>query len=158
MLPYLGHLSNKIQKRLRGIFQKSIPWGKVNVIFKTQCRISHLLKYKDVTPNDLVSHVIYCYKCPSCNAGYVGETERHSKVRWSEHLGISCFTGQPIVGIPTAIREHLLRQKCESDLTNFKIVSTEVNEFRRLIKESLLIKHYNYELNKQIKSTQLFLF
>ena len=151
-------MSNKIQKRLRGIFQKSIPWGKVNVIFKTQLRISHLLKYKDVLPNNLVSHIVYSYKCPSCNAGYIGETERHSKVRWSEHLGISCYTGQPIVGIPTAIMDHIKRHNCQSDLSNFKVVTNESHGFRRLIKEAILIKYYNYELNKQVKSTKLLLF
>ena len=33
VLPYLGGLSNKIQKQLQNSFQKAIPWGKINVTF-----------------------------------------------------------------------------------------------------------------------------
>ena len=129
ILPYLGPLSNKTHKRIRSIFQQCIPWGKINLIFKTQCRISHIFKFKDAIPLKLLSSFVYSYKCPSCNSGYIGETERHSKVRWCEHLGISCFTDHPIVGIQTAVRDHIKTRKCESTLNDFKIICTEGNSF-----------------------------
>ena len=66
VLPYLGTLSGK------NVFQKSVPWGKINLTFKTHSRISHLFRYKDPIPKDLVSNIIYSYSCPSCNAGYIG--------------------------------------------------------------------------------------
>ena len=157
-LPYLGPLSNKTYKRLKSIFQKMLPSGKLNIVFKTQCRMSHFFRFKDVVPTDLVSHIIYHYKCSSCNAGYIGETSVHSKVRWCQHLGVSCFTGAPVASNITAILEHQKRNKCNSSLTDFKIVAKETNYNKRLIKESLLIKFYDYELNKQVNSTKLYLF
>ena len=81
VLPYLGGLPNKIQKQLQNSFQKAIPWGKINVTFKTHSRISHLFKFKDPIPKDIVSKVIYSYTCPSCNTRYIDETDRHCKVR-----------------------------------------------------------------------------
>ena len=63
-LPYLGPLSNKIQKRIKTVFQKIIPTGKINIVFKTERRVAHFLKFKDVIPSDLISHIIYQSKCP----------------------------------------------------------------------------------------------
>ena len=157
-LPYLGPLSNKIQKRIKSVFQKILPSGKINIAFKTQLRMSHFFKFKDIVPSDLVSHIIYHYKCSSCNAGYIGETSVHSKVRWCQHLGVSCFTGAPVVSNITAILEHLKRKKCNSDLSDFTILARECDHSKRLIKESLFIKFYDYELNKQVNSAKLYLF
>ena len=158
-LPYLGPLSNKTFKRIKNVFQKVLPSGKINIVFKTQCRLSQFFKFKDAIPSDLVSHVVYHYKCPSCNAGYIGETSVHSKVRWCQHLGISCFTGSPVVtSSDSAILDHLKKRKCNSDLNNFRVLTKESDSNKRLIKESILIKFYDYDLNKQVNSFKLELF
>ena len=158
VLPYLGKLSGKIQKRLRSIFEQTIPWGKINITFKTHSRISHLFRFKDLIPKDLVSNIIYSYTCPNCNVRYVGETERHSKIRWGEHLSISCFTHKPVKGINTAINEHINICKCKSNFSDFNIIGGETNKSIREIKESLFIKQLKPSLNIQIKSAKLFLF
>ena len=157
-LPYLGPLSNKIHKRIKNVFQKVLPSHNVNIVYKIKCRMSHHFKFKDKMPSDLVSHIVYEYKCPSCNNGYVGETSVHSKVRWSQHLGISCFTGKPVSSNSTAILDHLKKDKCNSSLNNFRVIAKEVDHNRRMIKESLLIKFYDYDLNKQVNSAKLELF
>ena len=109
-------------------------------------------------PPDLISHIVYQYKCPSCNAGYVGETSVHCKVRWCQHLGISCFTGKNIASNSTAILDHIKKDKCNSGLNNFKILTKEVDHDKRMIKESLFIKFFDYQLNKQVNSAKLELF
>ena len=158
-LPYLGPLSNKTFKRIKNVFQKVLPSAKINIVFKTQCRLSQFFKFKDAIPSDLVSHVVYHYKCPSCNAGYIGETSVHSKVRWCQHLGISCFTGSPVVtSSDSAILDHLKKRRCNSDLNNFRVLTKESDSNKRLIKESILIKFYDYDLNKQVNSFKLELF
>ena len=157
-LPYLGTLSGKIQKQIRNLFQQSIPWSKISLTFKTHSRLSHLFRFKDPIPKDLVSNIIYSYSCPSCNARYIGEANRHSKVRWGEHLGISCFTGQSVSGLNTAIKAHLKLNKCKSDFTNFAVIGCESNQLLRELKESLFINQLKPNLNKQVKSAKLFLF
>ena len=87
----------------------------------------------------------------SCNAVYLDETDRHSKVRWGEHLGISCFTAQSVKGLSTAIKDYLKINKCESDFNNFTVISCESNRLLRKIKESLVINQNKLNLNKQVK-------
>ena len=158
VMPFLGSLSGKIEKRIRSLIQKMIPWGKVNIVYKTQCRVSQLFRFKDSIPNDLKSHLVYYFKCPSCNAEYIGETMRHSKVRWSEHLGISCFTNLPVAGLRTPIRDHIIDKKCEASIENFKIIGREEKHNLLLIKESLFINLYKTGLNTKIKCADLSLF
>ena len=158
-LPYLGPLSNKIHKRIKTVFQRVIPTGKINLIFKTQRRISHFLRFKDVAPPFLSSHLIYHFKCPSCNAGYIGETRMHFKVRCSQHLGISEWTEKPRKGgVPTSITKHIKENNCLCSYDNFSIIGFENDYHRRLLKESLFIKLHDYELNGQQTSTKLALF
>ena len=158
VLPYLGPLSNRIQKRIKTVFQKVLPWAKINLTFKTQSRVSHLFRFKDLIPKDLVSNIIYSYTCQSCNARYIGETDRHSKVRWGEHLSISCFTDEPVQGIRTAVKDHMEKNKCKPDFDDFKVIGCDNNRLLRVLKESLFIKLYNPDLNKQVKSARLYLF
>ena len=110
-------------------------------------------------PYDLISHIIYQFKCPSCNAGYIGETRVHHKVRKSQHLGISEWTGLPTKGgIPTAVTSHIMENNCVCTLDDFTVIGRETDYHLRHIKESLFIKLHDYELNKQTTSTELFLF
>ena len=135
-----------------------MPWSKIKLTFKTHTRISPFFRFKDPIPNALVSNIIYSYSCPSCNARYIGETDRHSKVRWGEHLGISFFTGQSVKGLSTAIKDHLKLNKCESDFKDFSVIGCESNRSLRELKESLFINQLKPNLNKQVKSAKLFLF
>ena len=159
ILPYLGPLSNKIQKRIKTVFQELIPAGKIKIVFKTQRRISHFLRFKDIVPSFLDSHIIYHFKCPSCNAGYVGETCVNHKVRSSQHLGISEWTGKPSKGgVPTSVTNHIKASNCICNLEDFSIIGRETDYHLRLLKESLFIKLYDYKLNERRTSTELFLF
>ena len=159
-LPYLGPLSHKTQKKIKKLFADFIPIGKVSIVFKTERRISNFLKFKDVIPHEYDSHLIYHFKCPCCNAGYIGETRTYFKVRGSQHLVISEYTGNPIkqCGVPSAITKHILSKKCTCSLSDFKIAGRESDFHRRLLKESLFIKLHNYEMNENKTSTKLYLF
>ena len=42
VLPLLGNLSSKIQKRLQRLFKETAPRGKLHIAFKTHTRLSHL--------------------------------------------------------------------------------------------------------------------
>ena len=159
ILPYLGPLSHKVHKRIKNVFQKVIPGGQINVIYKTTFRVSHLFKFKDRVSPDLKSHVIYEFKCPTCNSGYIGETRVHFKVRSCQHLGISPFTEKPLSGsVNTAITQHTKQKQCKCTINNFKIIGSEQNYHKRLVKESLFIKLHDHDLNKQQTSTTLHLF
>ena len=78
-----------------------------------------------------------------------------------EHLGISHRTGKNLKYnslSATAIRTHLEKTGHVGLYDNFQILSSAKNDFECLVKESLLIKKFDPELNKQIKSFKLELF
>ena len=53
---------------------------------------------------------------------------------------------------------HLQECNCSKDFDYFDILASEANKFRVLIKESLMIKFEQHQLNKIIKSFPLDLF
>ena len=159
ILPYLGPLSNKVHRRIKNIFQTVLPAGQIKILFKTTSRLSHMFRFKDMVSPDLKSHVIYEFKCSTCTSGYIGETRVHFKTRNCQHLGISPFTEKPLSScVNTAVTEHIKHNQCKSNLKDFKIIGTEQDYYKRLIKESLFIKLRDYDLNKQHTSTTLYLF
>ena len=117
------------------------------------------MKFKDVVDSDYDSHLIYEFKCPGCNAGYIGETQTYFKVRSSQHLGISEFTGEPTTaGNPTSVTKHIREKECNCTLDNFRIIGRESDWHRRLIKESIFVKLNSPSLNDQQTSTTLYLY
>ena len=131
---------------------------KLQIVFKSQRKLSNVFHFKDRLPFDLVSGVVYKYTCGRCNSTCYGETGRHVKVRSGEHIGASPLTfkkTKPSKEI--AIRDHLLYCNNIPSFEEFTILANG-NKFVLEIKESLLIKRYRPILNKNISSAKLFLF
>ena len=159
ILPYLGIVTDKIKRKLKKLFQKSLPNCKLKVISRTTFRIGNLFSFKDVFPSSIISNIIYKFKCNSCNAVYVGMTLRHHKVRICEHLGISPRTGKPVKGTCiTAIRHHLSNCKSTVDDNDFTILAHGDNQRDLCIMESIMIKKLRSNLNKEQKTLPLYLF
>ena len=90
---------------------------------------------------------------------YYGKTYPHFFTKAAEHMGISNLTGKPLKYVEqSAVSDHLLECNCSIDFDHFDILVSDVNRFRLLIKESLLIKRDQPQLNKTIKSFSLKLF
>ena len=74
-------------------------------------------------------------------------------------MGISNLTGKRLKSVKqSAESDHLLECNCSTDFDHFAILAFDANKFRLLIKESLLIKWDQSQLNKTIKSFPLELF
>ena len=90
---------------------------------------------------------------------YIPLTYHHFFTRAAEHMGISNLTGKRLKCVKqSAVSDHLLECNCSIDFDHFDILASDANRFRLLIKESLLIKHDQPQLNKTIKSFPLKLF
>jgi len=158
VIPFIGKLSLKLRTRLQSAF-KVLPQCKVKVIFQSTCRLSSFFRFKDVIPKSLRSNLVYKFSCGSCNATYYGKTIRHFKVRASEHIGLTPLTGKRVKNPKlSAILDHHLLTNHIASFDDFKVLSTETNEFRLLIKESLLIARDKPQLNNNIYSVPLKLF
>ena len=157
-LPFLGKSSFATKRRLEVLFRQTLPMCKLRVIFRSPKRLTHFFSFKDKIPWKLRSHQIYHFSCTGCDSCYTGLSERHTYVRWCDHLSLSWRTGKPIVGVETEVKSHL--NICEGlcNFTNFKVSTGDNNVMRLKIKESLLIKKDEPNLNKNVYSTPLYLF
>ena len=97
--------------------------------------------------------------CSCCNATYYGETKRHLVVRASEHLGITPLTQKRVKNPKkSSIIDHILLEGHNAIYGDFSILTTECNEFKLHLKESLLIKRDKPELNRTCYTHPLELF
>ena len=153
VLPFLGKKSiNSIESNLR--FCKLSK-----VIFQSPCKLNSFFRYKDLLQKKIHSDIVYRYMCSNDKVTYYGKTYRHFFTRAAEHMGISNFTGKRLKYVKkSAVSDHLLECNCSIDFDHFDILASDANRFRLLIKESLLIKRDQPQLNKTIKSFPLKLF
>ena len=74
-------------------------------------------------------------------------------------MDIFNLTGKHLKGVKqSAVSDHLLECNCSIDFDHFDILASDTSKFGLFIKESLLIKCDQPQLNKTIKSFPLKLF
>ena len=133
----MSYCRTKLTKSFKGLLNSC----KLQIVFKSQRKLSDVFRSKDRLPLDLVSGVVHKYTCGRCNSTYYGETDRHLKVRSAEHIGISPLTfTETKTSQENAIRDHLLNCNNISPFEEFTILANGNNKFVLEIKESLLIK------------------
>ena len=108
VLPYLGNISSITKKLLNRCISKRLKF-KLKIIFQTANRLKNVFRFKDRVLETFQSNFNYKFKCGSCTAPYYGKTDRHMKVRVSEHQGVSPRTGKRVKGmVSTSVRDHML--------------------------------------------------
>ena len=159
VLPFLGKRSMQLRTRLVNSIESNLKFCKLKVIFQSPCKLNSLFRYKDSLQKKIRSDIVYRYMCSNCKVTYYGKTYRHFFTRAAEHMGISNLTGKRLKCVKqSAVSDHLLECNCSIDFDHFDILASDANKFRLLIKESLLIKRDQPQLNKTIKSFPLKLF
>ena len=157
-LPFLGTLSSKTEKSINKAFKQYLPTCKVKIITSASVRLKSLFKFKDMIATYLQSGVVHKFECAICNDTYIGETKRHIKTRYCEHLGFSPLTGKPSKPTPSPVQDHL--RSCSNTATpeSFTIIGRDSNNWHLNIKESLFIRKDRPTLNGQELSVPLKLF
>ena len=67
-LPYLGEISLQTRTKLRKSLKGLLNSCKLQIVFKSQRKLSNVFRFKDRLPSDLVSGVVYKYTCGRCNS------------------------------------------------------------------------------------------
>ena len=102
---------------------------------------------------DIVSKI----QCGGCHVIYYAKT--NFKIRICEHLGISVLTGKRVQGDGlSVIKEHVLLCSHAPNFEDFSILTTNNNDFKVTLMESLLINRDRSPLNKNKQSLNLELF
>ena len=149
----------QLRTRLVNSIESNLKSCKLKVIFQSPCKLNSLFCYKDSFQKKIRFDIVYRCMCTNCKVTYYGKTYRHFLTKAAEHMGISNLTGKPLKCVKqSAVSDHLLECNCSIDFDHFDILVSDVNKFRLLIKESLLIKRDKPQLNKTIKSFSLKLF
>ena len=108
-LPYHGEISLQTRTKLRKYLKGLLNSCKLQIVFKSQRKLSNVFHFKDRLPSDLVSGVVYKYTCGRCSSTYYGEMDRHLKIRSGKHIGISLLTFKKTKSSKeSVIRNHLL--------------------------------------------------
>lgn len=61
-----------------------------------QRKLSNSFRYRDPTPNNLVSDDVYKFPCRLCNESYYGESFRHLDIWSREHISVLPLTEKKI--------------------------------------------------------------
>jgi len=126
ILPYLSTFTKRVERKIQQGLKDHMPGIKFSFVYRASTRLRNLFSFKDRIPAYLRSGIIYQFTCSSCKAVYIGETNRHTKTRFCEHMGISALTGKEAkTKKPSHIRDHL--QHCTSVITQdcFKVIGCD---------------------------------
>ena len=146
-MPFLGSHSFNIRYKVKKLLQEFYPQVSLKVIFNSRKCVGSLFKFKDRIPDDLRSSVVYMYKCDSCNASYVGKSERHFSTRREEHFGRSVRTGSYLAKPShSAIREHCHFENHAMKKENFSVLANTSGKLDLSIMEAL----YQYKLKPSL--------
>ena len=151
-LPFIGKYSDMVKGKV-GLLVKRCCKDNIiiNLIFNTS-KIKDSFSNKDkFTSFDHASQVIYKFVCASCNAGYIGETERHLSVRVKEHFKDKNSHVYKHINASSQCKE-ACNESC------FSILDRANTKHQLRVKEGLYIKWQQPSLNKQLYcyTTQLF--
>ena len=155
-LPYLGHSSYFIRKKLQELFKYSFPQIKFHFVFTNTFTVGSLVKERPTLPVDLNSGVVYLYTCLQCALRYIGSSSRWLRHRILEHRGVSIRTQLPLTKPSfSAIREHSLALDHPFTKQDFKVLSFSSNRLDLLLSETLYIRKMKPELNNNQSGIQL---
>ena len=155
-LPYLGHVSNSLSRKLKKIIRINFTTLDVRTVFVNSYSIGSFFKFKDKIPLSLCSSVVYNYTCGGCNASYIGKTSRNLSIRISEHRGLSYRTGRMLTRpMNSSIREHSHEHDHVIKTENFQVLDTSNFDSDLTILESLWIWKKKPTLNDYSVSTKL---
>ena len=159
VLPFIGKKSLQLRSRSVKSIQGNLQFCSLKVVFQSSCKLRSLFHFKDTLDKKIRSDLVYRYTCSNCNVTYYGKTYRHFFTRAAEHMGISNLTEKRFKNVKqSAVSDHLLQCDRSINFDDLDILASETNNFRLLIKESLLIMRDKPVLNRTTTSFPLKLF
>ena len=159
VLPYLGQQSFEIRNRIQCCLKKNVPVFNLKVVSQSRKQLSTLFTFKDEINKMFHSILVYIFKCNICNDIYYGKNKRHFKVGACKHLGIMPLTGKKVKNPKeSAVFDHLVHTGHNASFDDVETLAKECDEFRLLLRESLLILRDDPPLNRYVKSIPLELF
>ena len=145
VLPYLGKLLLDLRTTLRRTIEGPLPYCKLEVSFKSRCRVNTPIRINNSIDEKICSWIIYRYTCSNCKITYSGETFHHfhhfQHTIAAKHMGISNLIEKRLKNVSqSAISDHLLQHNCAINFDDFRILAADSNKFKLLLNVSSLKK------------------
>ena len=155
----MGIISAELKIKLHKTFKQLLSACDLRVIFKISSRINNYFNIKDKTEQELLSLLVYNFKCNSCNAEYIGKTKRHYRTRAFEKIGISPLKEKHVKNKSqtSAAPNHMFSSKTVACPEDFSFPTKNSCYLKLEIQESILIKLLKPTLNKNIPLVPLYL-
>ena len=134
--PIFAKKSLEFKEGLQNAIERTLPYCKLEVIFKSSFKFVNHFHFKHVLPKIRCSGILYSFKCNSCNVIYHGKTKRHFQ-KSSEQLNIRKFCTWQTK--QSASLEDLLTCDCNINFNNSILLSKDSINTNLLIKKSSLI-------------------
>lgn len=144
VLPYVGPKSEDFSLKLKSLVTTNFPQVDFNVAFKTPTTIGSFFPFKDKAKDtEAQSLVVYKLKCDSCEASYIGKTERILSHRIKEHQ----------TSTTSACFQHTkFNAGHKIDYDGIEIIDRADNNMKLEVKELLHILKQKPTLNKQLNA------
>ena len=135
-MPYVKGLTEP----LRRLHKK---YGMSSYIRPSNTLRQQLVHAQDPIPKTRVTGPVNHIPCSTCEADYVGETERSLKARFGEHRRLSSSTSEVSRHIHTDCHGHTVH------IEEAKILTVEPKWFERGVKEAIYIRALRPSLNRR---------
>ena len=147
VLPYYGKKAEEFKYKIMELVQKYYPSVNFRVIFVCPTTISSFFPFKNKTPLQLRSKVVYKITCKTCNEFYIGETTRCLCRRVHEHK--ECAESSTY---HSSVYKHQMETGHIIDFDGLEILDSASNVHKLRLKEMLHIIKLKPKLNVQKKS------
>ena len=139
------------------MFDKYFSYIKPNIILVNNNKVRNIFSYKDRIPKCCMSSVVYKFCCASCDAAYVGSTQKSLFCRAQQHAGRSFRTNSLLSSpVESSIRNHCHNEcKINFSIDNFEIIDRESSDFKLRLLESLHINKIKPKLNNMMSAAPL---
>jgi hypothetical protein len=144
VLPFANRKVEDFAVRLKALVEENYSQVDFNVAFKAPNTIGNMFPFKDrIRDTTSQSLVVYKINCATCNAEYIGKTERILVHRLKEHTkSEQSACHQHTIDNP----EHIM------DYENISVIDRASNDFKLRMKELLHILKKKPALNKQMNA------
>ena len=145
-----------IRKELNKVLKPLYPDYDFRYVFHNKYTIASLFPFKDRAPKELTSMVTYLFKCPSCEAEYVGKTTVNFTTRVHQHLVLSASTKKVLQTLPnSAVYLHSVTKKHAISENDFSILNVCSDDESLELTEAIQIKFKSPKLNGQFDIAEL---
>ncbi len=185
-VPYIEDATTELRNKLKHLCNQLRPDFDIQFFMKPPTATQLLFQIKDPIDKPMKADVVYSIKCSNCEHFYIGKTQRQCIRRLHEHgapkhntfdnnivelrrydrlnnkhtttASRSSIITENKDGTKSAVKQHEEETGHRIDWKNFHVVTQDNHPYRLLIKESLLIKAYEPELNRTTHSVPLIVF